>query len=318
MEIQSSFWKVPDNFFKKYDFPELTILFKVLSDQKKLIDQLEIAYSTLERTYKSTANAMSSRSLTSIAIESSDECCQFNELIQSHNLLSRKFSNYAEKFGILRVNKLVPLKANYNNSAKNVTLEMNRLKQVLSQPFEELVEMRNSLDKYIKELQKLCSIQQPTQQDIQKIGKFIDGINKKLVKINNCYMAYRVKFDEYCKYREQLLIKIEKLVCDSKEEIKKLIDEGRNVDQDIAQQQKINNNHINTEISAPLFKNVNKEESSNNFVVTVERTINIHGTNEKLTPDESYVVIEALGDNWKIKNSKNEVFVVSSECFIPI
>lgn len=318
MEINSSLWKVPNDFFKKYDFPELTVINKIFKDQKKLIDQLENSFSILEKTYKSAANSMSSHSLTTIAVATNDEINQFNQMVQSHNLLSKHFANYSQKFGYLRVNKLVPFQNNFQNKIKNVELEMNRVKLILNQPFEELVKARVSLDRYINELQKLCLIQQPTQQEVQRIDKFIVGTNKKLMKINQCYMSYRIKFDEYCNAREQLLNRIDKLVNDSKSEIKEMIDEGKIIDQDMFQSPPSSNESLNKEINSGLFKQPEPKENKNDFKVTVDRDININGTNEKLSPSESYVVVEARGDKWKIKNNKNEIFIVSSECLVPI
>jgi hypothetical protein len=223
-------------------------------------------------------------------------------------------SGHATEFGNFRLTKCAPVKEIFTSKAKQLSLEIGKTRKILKDPIQKLSEAIRS---YEKDLRYLIQISggRFLQGAQQAVVKWVGEINNRIIDILDLYNSkFRTKFKDYWTMRSALLTQADAILNESSEGLRKILDEAWQIDGNLFSGEPISERVENGKdwIDAGEGSSV-----CNGFAVTVNRNVNV-GDEKVLNGDEVYVLVEAVGDFWKVRDGLGGVWVVPAECIVPM
>lgn len=326
MTLANLLWKIPTDFTLKYDFPDILFLESYLQSEKDIILQLDSVLSALVKGYKANEAAYVSSCTAKKSSYSVDspEYALFRHFLESHNRFFMKFREITTRLSEIQSKKTAPLVEKFNNSLKMVNTDLSRLKSIINEPIEHLTNSRRNYEQLLSKLISTITSKKLSQNVLnQQLPRALSAVDTKLQRVQTLYLEFRVKFIEYCQSRDRVFQQAEELLNATALEIKKVIDDITKIDGDTIKQivgdaeKKEFNIDFNKIVEPSFWNKPSQKRKKESFIVTVDRTIEVDSEN-KITPDEEYEIVDASGDEWQIKDKKGHVWNVPLEFLIPL
>jgi hypothetical protein len=313
MSFRESLSKIPTDFTRKYDFPELVYTEQFLKEERALIQQLDDTLAALEKSYRAQATSYTSTApqpsnIRNLAPESS----LVRYFLESRNVLSANFSRFALQFGQLRASGSGPLRESFNTSYKSIGAELTRIRQSLSEIIDKLVASVKYHDRLVTQLSTIPLA------NLQQFQKVIAELDDKVDKAQTFYLQFRQRFLEYCQARDAIFGQIDTILRDTSDSLKSVVSEAWKIDGSLFEPGKADafqNSSIG--FNPSLWTDEAPPRVTRAFQVTVDRQIDV-GDGPPLTGDHEYALVEALGDFWSIRDGAGKVWSVPAECIIPM
>jgi hypothetical protein len=323
MIFRDSLWKIPTDFTKKVDFAELAYAEQCLKDHKNMIQQLDDSLSALEKAYRAQASTFNSSAPlpTNIHVVT-PESALLRFFAESHTVLAARFSNFAVQLSTLRTSRLVHLHESFKSHSRTINAELSRARLLLTDPVEKLASVCKLHEKLIGALVSLCvqGARSPGSSAAmaQALQRTVADFDDRLDRATTQYLQFRSKFTEYCRARDPLFEHIDALVIESSKEIRAIIDDAWAIDSALFEEGKRDQFVDRSPGFNPnLFTDEEPPPPSGTFAVTVDREVEV-GPNQTLTGDDVYILIEANGDDWKVRDKHKNIWSVPAECIVPM
>lgn len=324
MTLSNLLWKIPTDFSLKYDYPDILFLVSYLQSERDIIYQLDSALSGLVKGYKASeaayTSSLSKRSTNSI---DSPENALFRHFVDSHNRFFLKFREITKNLANIQSTKTAPLIEKFNNSLRMINTDLSRLKSIIHEPIEHLISSRKKYDQLLSKLFNTIANKKAMPNLIYQQQKDLSAVDIKLQRIQTLYLEFRSKFLEYCQNRDRVFQQAEELLNATASEIKKVIDEISKIDSETINQivgdseKKDFSVDINKVVEPTFWTKHSPKRKKEKFTVTIDRIIEVDSDN-KITPDDEYEIVDACGDEWQIKDKNGQIWTVPLEFLIPL
>lgn len=312
--------KIPTDFSKKWDCPELYFCERFLKEQRDLVKEVEEAIAAMEKGYK--AQAASIDTLSGLGKKQALEFGRFRYFLEAHQILAARFSEYSVRLGSLRNNKVAPLNQSFKTNYKSVVHDLGKIKTAF-------IEMTDGLTRMTKHHSGMISTLVESTNPNQRQAVLQGGLTRERInqfdmnneRVWNYYLQYRTRFLEFCKARDTIFKRSDALLASTAKEIKEIMDIAWQVDESLFEAGK-KDGFVDTQKGMGLpvgFWDSEQQTrpSSGQFRVTVDRKIEVEG-GRILSDNEVYVLVEAEGDNWKVKDRDGSVWEVPAESIVPM
>lgn len=326
MTLANLLWKIPTDFSMKYDFPEIFFLESYLQSERDIIVQLDSVLSSLVKGYKASEAAYVSSNASKKNNYSIDspEFGLFRHFLESHTRFFLKFKEITGRLSEVQSKKTAPLIEKFNNSLKMINTDLSRLKSIINEPIEHLTSSRKNYEQLLSKLINTITSKKLSPNVLnQQLPRALSAVDTKLQRVQTLYLEFRTKFLEYCQSRDRVFQQAEELLNATALEIKKVIDDVATIDGDAIKQivgeaeKKEINIDFNKVVEPQFWNKPSQKRKKGTFTVTVDRTIEVDSEN-KITPDDEYEIVDACGDEWQIKDKKGQVWNVPLEFLIPL
>ena len=222
----------------------------------------------------------------------------------------------------LKKSRSEPLRQSFDNNLKILQSDITKLRSIIADPMESL---RDEIKRYNQIFPKLIALtsslarSQASQGMLKaQLGKALEIVDNRLQSIQAAYIEFREKFKKYCIEREAVFTKADILLNDSGMEIRKILEEASKIDSEMFDPSEIENKINEKNIEPGFWKTPSSKKKKNEpFFVTVDREIQIENQ-QPIHPKDKLVVINAVGDDWELKNKDGEVCHVPLEYLVPI
>jgi hypothetical protein len=319
MTFRGSLWKIPTDFTKKVDLPELGYAEQYLKEQKNIIQQLDDTLSALEKSYRSQANTFNTSSPIPSSIRcSTPEAALLHHFAETRTVLAARFSNYAVQLSTLRTSRLSPLRDGFNFHSKTISAELGRLRSILADPIEKVGTVCKAHEKLIGALSGLCIKAGRSPTAPPNLQRAVAEFDDRLDKANIQYLQFRSKFMEYCRARDPLFEQIDTLATETAKGLRAIIADAWAIDEAVVGAEKRDQFVERPASFLPNFATDDEPvRPAGNFRVTIDRPVEV-APSRTITGDDTYVLVDASGDDWQIRDAAGNVWSVPAECIVPM
>jgi hypothetical protein len=216
------------------------------------------------------------------------------------------------------MSRLNPLRESFNFHSKTINAEIVRLRSLLVDPIEKVASACKAHEKAIGGLSNICMQTARVPANSQNLQRAIAEFDDRLDKANTQYLQFRAKYIEYYRARDPLFEQVDALATAISKDIRTIIEEAWAVDASVVGDGK---RHKFTERTAAVMANSGADDEairvSGNFMVTVDLTVEV-SQGRTITGNDVYVLIDANGDDWQVRDKDGNVWSVPAECIVPM
>ncbi|OHT04260.1 hypothetical protein TRFO_28313 [Tritrichomonas foetus] len=318
--FQTLLCKIPRNLDQKQIFVEIRFTSQFLKTYKKYIFHVYDIISSLERSYRSAAStflsAIQKTNSISNGLPNSNLIMAY---VNSHEKRVAKLNQRAALLQSLLNEPFAKLKTNLTHQKKQLKIDLKNLKSLIQSSLDDLYKSINGYDKYFIMLQKTSSNSAyqsaaiPSKEQMKAITK----LDEKLARTQTAYNIFHQKFAEYCRLRDIIFGKIDKLVFDTSEELKNIINHATRVDSSFLDEFEFNQPKIEVDLSSCFDEDENSEDENEQTFFFVNPEFPIVCGDTTLSPNETLAVMEAVGDMWTVHDRAGKQFLVPAKHLCP-
>ena len=309
--FQTLLCKIPKNIDTKQIFVEIKFVSGFLNQYKKYLNYAYEFINVIEKSYRSAATSLESMSeKCSVISNDLPESNIFSSYVTSHKKRSKILLDRANALAELQKKSFKTLIESFDLRRKSFEARLSNLKQLVQPSLDDIYKSLNGYDKYFTKLQQSVSAQQ-SQNYLQQFQKAITKLDEKLTRTQTNYNCFHTKFAEYCSDRDIIFGEIDKLIADTSEELKNIIQKASLIDKGYIEP--INFNQPKIEVDISSCWNETKDETPKTDKFTVTLLSNILCGETKLNVNDTFTVVEAKGDYWTIEDENHNKWEVPSD-----
>lgn len=309
--FQTLLCKIPKNIDTKQVFVEIKFVSEFLNQYKKYLNYAYEFINVIEKSYRSSATSLESMSeKCSVISNDLPESNIFTSFVNSHKKRSKDLLDRANLLSQLQKQQFKVLIDNFDSKRKSFENKLSNLKQLVQPCLNDIYKSLTGYDKYFTKLQQSVS-SQPSPAVQQQFQKALTKLDEKLSRTQTNYNTFHKKFAEYCSERDIIFGEIDKLIADSSEELKNIIQKAASIDNGCIDPVDFNQPKIEVDISSCWKETKDETPKSNKFAVTL--ISNVLCGNTRLNVNDTFTVVEAKGDYWLIEDDNHNKYEVPSE-----
>jgi post-segregation antitoxin (ccd killing protein) len=223
---------------------------------------------------------------------------------------AERFLEIAQQISAIQTTELLELNTSFSGTRKRLKVDLKNLEQMLRPPLDSLHSSISGYDKYFKQLQ--LQLVNP-----QQARRAVDSLDEKLGRVQNYYAEFHRKFVEYCAAREPIFQHIESAVNAVNASLEEAILKVARIDGVVVAS--LGETALEPEAPKPARDLWDEEEEANEpkppFYVRLTQTVTAGALS--LTREDRLVLIEAVGNKWKVQDATGKIWTVPQTSLNP-
>jgi hypothetical protein len=301
MSFESRVFRVV-RFDQKTALDEVSYLLRYLHEEKLYIEQVCDFVASLERFYRNSAQAFpDAKSDISADLPATSSFQVFRRIRWAH---AERLLSISQRLAALSASDLAPLKASFNAMRRHLKTELRAVAAPVLSVLEALSASHGGYDRLFRQLQQFLAVP-------QQAGKAVRSLDERLGRIWASYAAFDVRWIEYCTEKEPVFTMVHASADRSNAQIARIIDAVAAIDGgpvgDLRTAFDFEEPEQDTQ---DRWEEEDAEDSP--FRVVLSQSVSIGDATLKI--NTQFVVLEADGDRWKVRDRMDRVWIIPQIC----
>jgi hypothetical protein len=226
-------------------------------------------------------------------------------------VLAARFSNFSVRLSALRSSRSFPLRESIDSQYKSLVADMTRLRQTVIDAADKATASVKACE---KALGQLAAVSRQPAALPRAVADFDDCADRAWQR----YLQFRGRFVEYCRGRDGVLGQADRLLAESAAQVRGIVDDAWTVDAALFEPGRRDALVERAAPVAPALWSADEAPAPGGTIqVTLNQTVEV-ASGRELTGDDVYTLVEAVGDDWTVRDKEGNTWIVPSECVVPM